>query len=171
VYEAVQKNKPLIDRVVTVTGKSVAKPSNLLVRIGAPVSALVDFAGGLPEDAGKVISGGPMMGKALTSLDVPVVKGTSGILIMQGAESKRAAALNCIRCGRCITACPMGLEPVLLAQLSENQLFERAEKERIMDCIECGSCHYTCPAGRPLLDYLRLGKNKTGILIRNRGKK
>ncbi|KAF5062218.1 Electron transport complex subunit RnfC [anaerobic digester metagenome] len=171
VYEAVQKNKPLIDRVVTVTGKSVAKPSNLLVRIGTPVSALIESAGGLPEDAGKVISGGPMMGKALTSLDVPVVKGTSGILIMKGAESKRAAALNCIRCGRCITACPMGLEPVLLAQLSENQLFERAEKERIMDCIECGSCHYTCPAGRPLLDYLRLGKNKTGILIRNRGKK
>ncbi len=171
VYEAVQKNKPLIERVVTVTGKTVQKPSNLLVRIGTPVSTLIDHAGGLPEDAGKVISGGPMMGKALTSLDIPVVKGTSGILIMKGEESKRAAALNCIRCARCISVCPMGLEPVLLAQLSENQLFERAEKERIMDCIECGSCHYTCPAGRPLLDYLRLGKNKTGILIRNRGKK
>lgn len=171
VYEAIQKNKPLIERVVTVTGKSVSKPANIMVRIGTPVSALIDQAGGLPDDTGKVISGGPMMGKALTSLDAPVVKGTSGILIMPENESRRAPQVNCIRCGRCITVCPMGLEPVLLAQLSENQLFERTEKERIMDCIECGSCHYTCPAGRPLLDYLRLGKNKTGILIRNRGKK
>jgi electron transport complex protein RnfC len=171
VYEAIQKNKPLIERVVTVTGKSVSKPANFMVRIGTPVSALIDQAGGLPDDTGKVISGGPMMGKALTSLDAPVVKGTSGILIMPESESRRAPQVNCIRCGRCITVCPMGLEPVLLAQLSENQLFERTEQERIMDCIECGSCHYTCPAGRPLLDYLRLGKNKTGILIRNRGKK
>lgn len=171
VYEAIQKNKPLIERVVTVTGKSVTKPANFMVRIGTPVSALIDQAGGLPNDTGKVISGGPMMGKALTSLDAPVVKGTSGILIMPENESRRAPQVNCIRCGRCITVCPMGLEPVLLAQLSENLLFERTEKERIMDCIECGSCHYTCPAGRPLLDYLRLGKNKTGILIRNRGKK
>ncbi|MBW6490602.1 MAG: electron transport complex subunit RsxC [Lentimicrobium sp.] len=171
VYEAIQKNKPLIERVVTVTGKSVLNPANFLVRIGTPVSLLIERAGGLPEDTGKVISGGPMMGKALTSLEVPVVKGTSGILIMPGQESKRTTVLSCIRCGRCITACPMGLEPVLLAQLSESQLFEKAEKEKIMDCIECGSCHYTCPAGRPLLDYLRLGKNKTGLLIRNRGKK
>jgi electron transport complex protein RnfC len=171
VYEAIQKNKPLIDRVVTVTGKSLTNPSNFLVRIGTPVSELIEKAGGLPENTGKVISGGPMMGKSLTSLDVPVVKGTSGILIMPEPESKRVPVLNCVRCGRCISVCPMGLEPVLLAQLSENLLFERAEKERIMDCIECGSCHYTCPAGRPLLDYLRLGKNKTGIMIRNRGKK
>ncbi len=171
VYEAIQKNKPLIERVVTVTGKSVANPSNFLVRIGTPVTELIEKAGGLPEDTGKVISGGPMMGKSLTSLDAPVVKGTSGILIMPETESKRVQVLNCVRCGRCISVCPMGLEPVLLAQLSESLLFERAEKERIMDCIECGSCHYTCPAGRPLLDFLRLGKNKTGILIRNRGKK
>lgn len=171
VYEAVQKNKPLIDRVVTVTGKKLARPSNLRVRIGTPVSSLVEYAGGLPEDTGKIISGGPMMGKALNTLDVSVVKGTSGVLLMPGTESKRKAPLNCIRCGRCVTVCPMGLEPILLAQLSENFLFEKAEKERIMDCIECGSCQYTCPAGRPLLDYIRLGKNKTGIIIRNRGKK
>lgn len=171
VYEAVQKNKPLVERVVTVTGKSLKKPSNLLVRIGTPVNKLIDFAGGLPEDTGKVINGGPMMGKALTSLDVPVVKGTSGILVMPEKESKRMPVVNCIRCARCISVCPMGLEPVLLAQLSENQRYESAEKERILDCIECGSCHFTCPAGRPLLDYLRLGKNKVGIIIRNRGKK
>lgn len=171
VYEAVQKNKPLFERVVTVTGKSLKKPSNLLVRIGTPVNKLIDFAGGLPEDTGKVINGGPMMGKALTTLDVPVVKGTSGILVMPEKESKRMPVVNCIRCARCISVCPMGLEPVLLAQLSENQMFENAENERILDCIECGSCHFTCPAGRPLLDYLRLGKNKVGIIIRNRGKK
>lgn len=171
VYEAVQKNKPLIDRVVTVTGKSLKKPSNLLVRIGTPVSSLIDFAGGLPEDTGKVINGGPMMGKALTSLEVPVVKGTSGILIMPEKESHRIPVANCIRCARCISVCPMGLEPVLLAQLSENQMYEQAEKEKILDCIECGSCHFTCPAGRPLLDFLRLGKNKVGVIIRNRGKK
>lgn len=171
VYEAVQKNKPLFERVVTVTGKSLKKPSNLLVRIGTPVNKLIDFAGGLPEDTGKVINGGPMMGKALTTLEVPVVKGTSGILVMPEKESKRMPVVNCIRCARCISVCPMGLEPVLLAQLSENQMFENAENERILDCIECGSCHFTCPAGRPLLDYLRLGKNKVGIIIRNRGKK
>lgn len=171
VYEAIQKNKPLIERIVTVTGKSLSKPSNYLVRIGTPISALLDYAGGLPGDTGKVISGGPMMGKALASLDAPVVKGTSGVLVMPQPESKRVPVQHCIRCGRCISVCPMGLEPVLLAQLSENLLFERAEKERIMDCIECGSCHFTCPAGRPLLDFLRLGKNKTGIMMRNRGKK
>jgi electron transport complex protein RnfC len=171
VYEAVQKNKPLIDRVVTITGKSLKKSSNLLVRIGTPVINLIDFAGGLPENTGKVINGGPMMGKALTSLEVPVVKGTSGILIMSEKESRRIPVINCIRCARCISVCPMGLEPVLLAQLSENQAFEEAEKEKILDCMECGSCHFTCPAGRPLLDYLRLGKNKVGIIIRNRGKK
>ncbi|KAF0199112.1 MAG: electron transport complex protein RnfC [Bacteroidetes bacterium] len=171
VYEAVQKNKPLVDRVVTITGKSLKKPSNLLVRIGTPVSNLIDFAGGLPDDTGKVINGGPMMGKALSSIEVPVTKGTSGIVIIPEKESRRVPVIHCIRCARCITACPMGLEPVLLAQLSENQMFEEAEKERILDCMECGSCHFTCPAGRPLLDYLRLGKNKVGVIIRNRGKK
>ena len=171
VYEAIQKNKPVIERIVTVTGKSLSNPSNYMVRIGTPILDLIEKAGGLPDDTGKVISGGPMMGKALASLEAPVVKGTSGVLVMPQPESKRVAVKSCIRCGRCISVCPMGLEPVLLAQLSENLLFERAEKERIMDCIECGSCHFTCPAGRPLLDFLRLGKNKTGIMIRNRGKK
>jgi Na+-translocating ferredoxin:NAD+ oxidoreductase subunit C len=171
VYEAVQKNKPLIDRVVTVTGKSLKKPSNLLVRIGTSVNTLIEFTGGLPGDTGKVINGGPMMGRSLTSLEVPVNKGTSGILVMSEKESFRVPVSNCIRCARCIQVCPMGLEPVLLAQLSENLQYEMAEKERILDCMECGSCHFTCPAGRPLLDYLRLGKNKVGIIIRNRGKK
>ncbi|MGB4204869.1 MAG: electron transport complex subunit RsxC [Bacteroidales bacterium] len=171
VYEAVQKNKPLIERVVTLTGKSVKKPANYLVRIGTPVNDLIETSGGLPEKTGKIISGGPMMGKALVSTEVPVVKGTSGILIMNEKESHRPLMSNCIRCARCIGVCPMGLEPVLLAQLSANERWEDAEKERILDCIECGSCHFTCPSGRPLLDYLRVGKNKVGQLIRTRAKK
>ncbi len=171
VYEAVQKNKPLIERVVTLTGKSVKKPGNFLVRIGTPVSQLVEAAGGLPEDTGKVIGGGPMMGKALTSLDVPVVKGTSGILIMSESESSRENPLNCIRCSKCVSVCPMGLEPYLIEKVVMFEDFERAETERVMDCIECGSCQYTCPANRPLLDYLRLGKSKVGHIIRTRSKK
>jgi len=171
VYEAVQKNKPLIERVVTITGKSVTNPGNFMVRIGTPIADLIEKAGGLPEDTGKVIGGGPMMGKALLSLETPIVKGSSGILILRESESKRVEMKSCIRCGRCVTACPMGLEPILLAQLSEMEMWEEEEQERVMDCIECGSCQYTCPSGRPLLDYIRLGKNRVGQIIRNRGKK
>ena len=170
VYEAVQKNKPLLERIVTVTGKSVKNPSNYLVRIGTPVNQLIEKAGGLPEDTGKIISGGPMMGRALISLETPVVKGTSGILIMRKNESVRIAPEPCLRCGRCVTVCPMGLEPILLAQLAKQEMWDEAEKENLMDCIECGSCHYTCPSSRPLLDYLRLGKGKVSLIIRNRGK-
>lgn len=168
VYEAVQKNKPLFERVVTITGKSVQNPANLKVRIGTPVSELIMAIGGLPEDTGKVISGGPMMGKALANVDVPVTKGTSGILMIPGKEARRDEIQPCIRCSRCVSACPMGLEPYLLMTVAEKNLMERAESERIMDCIECGSCSYTCPASRPLLDYIRFGKARVGALIRAR---
>ncbi len=168
VYEAVQKNKPLFERVVTVTGKGVSKPSNFRVRVGTATSELVEAAGGLPENTGKVISGGPMMGRAIPSLDVPVTKGTSGILLMQEEESKRGEVLNCIRCARCVSVCPMGLEPYLLMTLGEKNIFDRAEEERVMDCIECGSCSFTCPSHRPLLDYIRYGKGKVGQIIRSR---
>ena len=154
VYEAVQKNKPLFERVITVTGKSVAKPSNFLARIGTPMKQLID--------------GGPMMGKALVNIEVPTAKGSSGILIMNQKEAKRGEAQTCIRCAKCVSACPMGLEPYLLGALSENGDFETMEKERIMDCIECGSCQFTCPANRPLLDHCRLGKGKVGAMIRAR---
>jgi electron transport complex protein RnfC len=171
VYEAIQKNKPLIERVVTVTGKSVKKPSNFLVRIGTPLQALIDAVEGLPETTGKIINGGPMMGKALTSLEVPVVKGTSGILLMEENESRRKPENPCIRCSKCTYVCPQGLEPYLLAKAAKLARFDLAENEKVMDCIECGSCQYTCPASIPLLDYLRLGKTKVGIIIRNRNKK
>ncbi len=171
VYEAVQKNKPLFERVVTITGKSVKNPSNWLVRIGTPISDLIEAAGGLPEDTGKVIGGGPMMGKALTSPDVPVVKGTSGILIMKEEESDREVVKNCIRCSKCVSVCPMGIEPYLIEKTVMIEDYERTEAERVMDCIECGSCQYTCPANRQLLDYIRLGKNIVGQIIRTRSKK
>jgi electron transport complex protein RnfC len=167
-YEAVMKNRPLIDRVVTVTGKSLEKPSNFQVRIGTPVSYLVEKAGGMPADTAKVISGGPMMGKALSSLEVPVVKSSSGILLIGEEEASRREVLPCIRCTRCVGVCPMGLEPYLLMTLSQKALFERMEQEKTMDCIECGSCSYICPSSRPLLDYIRLGKAEVGKMQRTR---
>lgn len=168
VYEAVQKNKPLIERVVCVTGKPLQRPSNFIVRIGTPVQTVIDAAGGVPEDCEKVIGGGPMMGRAFTHLDVPVIKGTSGILLMNKAESKRGETVNCIRCAKCVGVCPMGLEPFLISKLSSKGMFEECEKESIMDCIECGSCNFTCPSNRPLLDYIRLGKGKVGAMLRAR---
>ena len=168
VYEAVQKNMPLIRRVVTVAGKSLKHSSNFMVRIGTPVSALLEAAGGLPEDTGKVINGGPMMGKALNDLEVPVTKGTSGILVFTEEESHRKPELACIRCGRCTSVCPMGLEPYLLAVLADKKRDEDCEHERIMDCMECGSCMYICPSGRQLLDLIRVGKTRVGKLIRTR---
>ena len=171
VYQAVQKNKPLFERVVTVTGKSLTRPGNLLVRIGTPVNQLIEECGGLPEDTGKVIAGGPMMGKSLLNLNVPVVKGTSGVLLMGGREATRGAVQPCIRCAKCVAVCPMGLEPYLLATVSAHGDFERAEREDILACIECGSCMFTCPSHRPILDYIRLGKAKVGAMVRARQKK
>jgi electron transport complex protein RnfC len=168
VYEAVQKNKPLFERIVTVTGKSLAKPSNFQARVGTPLATLIEAAGGLPEDTGKVISGGPMMGKAMPAVDSYMVKGCSGILIMPNAEARRKAAQPCIRCAKCVSACPMGLSPNFIAKYSELNLLDKAEEERIYDCIECGSCSFSCPANRPLLDWIRQGKGKVMGIIRAR---
>jgi Na+-translocating ferredoxin:NAD+ oxidoreductase subunit C len=168
VYEAIQKNKPLFERIVTVTGKSIKRPSNLLARVGTSISDLIAMTGGLPDDSGKIISGGPMMGRALSNADAPITKGTSGILVIREKESKRVPVMNCIRCGRCVTVCAMGLEPFLLAKLAENQVWEEAEAEHIMDCMECGSCQFTCPSGRPLVDHIRVGKNEVAKIIRTR---
>jgi electron transport complex protein RnfC len=168
VYEAVQNNKPLFERVVTITGKSLANPGNYFVRIGTPVRMLIEAAGGMPEDTGKIVNGGPMMGKALNNTEVPVVKGTSGIILFPRNESERTEINPCIRCAKCISVCALNLEPFLLMVLSEKGMFERAESERITDCMECGSCSYTCPAGRPLLDYIRLGKSTVIKMARER---
>ena len=171
-YEAVQKNKPLIERVVTVTGKSIASPSNFLVRIGTPVEKLIEAAGGVTGEVTdiKVISGGPMMGRVLSTVASPVTKGTSGVLIMVNEAAERPAISACIRCAKCVSVCPMGLEPFLLKKLATRKLYPQLEENKVTDCIECGSCSYTCPAGIPLLDYIRNGKGAVMQIMRSRKK-
>ena len=171
IYEAVMKDKPLVERIITVTGKSLSKPSNLLARLGTPLGQLIDECGGVPADTGKIIGGGPMMGKALLSLEVPMTKGSSGLLLMTDKESRRGKVSPCIRCAKCVSACPMGLEPYLLSKLSANEDWEAAEKNDVVSCIECGSCQFTCPSNRPLLDMIRVGKTTVMGIIRGRAQK
>lgn len=168
VYEAVAKRKPLYERMVAVTGKGVERPSNFIVRIGAPIEAAIAAAGGLPEDTGKVIIGGPMMGRAVGGLSVPVTKGTSGILLMGSGEAWRRPEEGCIRCAKCVSVCPMALEPYYLSRLSEMGRWGEAEKWAVTDCIECGSCSYACPSNLPLLDWIRIGKHEVMKAIRSR---
>ncbi len=158
IYLAVQHDKPLIQRVVTVTGLNLKNPGNYWVKIGTPIKYLIEVAGGLPEDTGKVLVGGPMMGKAIKNLDVPITKGTSGIVVMPEKESHKLQEEHCIRCGECVSVCPMGLEPYLLMDLTKKHMFEEVCNEDIMHCIECGSCSYVCPSHRPLIEYIRYGK-------------
>lgn len=171
VYEAIVKNKPLVERIVTVTGQSLAQPKNVLARIGTPMSALIAFAGGMPENTGKVIAGGPMMGRAVVNVDAPIQKGSSGILLMSDTQSVRAEMDNCIRCGKCVSVCCMGLQPYLLMNLVEKKMWQEAEQEAVYDCLECGSCSFTCPAHRPLLDYIRYGKSTVMRIVRERSAK
>ena len=171
IYEAVMKNKPLFERIVTVTGQELRNPCNLKVRMGTPVSQLIEYAGGMPEDTGKLISGGPMMGRPLLDDTAPVVKGTSGLLMIPESDAIRREERNCILCANGVQACPMGLEPYLLATASESSDWECAEENWIMSCIECGCCQSTCPSRRPLLDWVRLAKNRVGGIIRARNAK
>ena len=168
VYEAVQKNKPLIERVVTITGKDLKEPRNLLTRMGTPISKLVEMAGGLPEGDVKVVNGGPMMGRAMVNIDSPVTKGCSGVSVYSGMEAHRVEPSACIKCAKCVEACPMALEPYLISKLAKKQMWERLEQENITDCIECGCCQFTCPAGIALLDFVRLGKQTVMGIIRAR---
>ena len=171
VYEAVMKHKPLFERYTTVTGKKLAKPSNFLVRMGTSFGELIDLCGGLPEGENKVLAGGLMMGKAVNSLDVPVGKGQNAVTILTDDDAHRQAAQPCIRCAKCVSACPMGLEPFLLATGSALKKWDLLEKEMITSCIECGSCQFTCPAHRPMLDNIRLGKQTVMGIIRSRAAK
>ncbi|MDE6711108.1 MAG: electron transport complex subunit RsxC [Alistipes sp.] len=168
VYQAVQKNKPLIERVVTITGKGLKEPKNLLTRMGTPIQTLIDAAGGLPEDAGKVINGGPMMGRAMINLASPVTKGCSGITVMSGRDAQRREPSQCIKCAKCVAACPMGLEPYFLSKTTQKKGWETLEAQMITSCIECGCCQSTCPSYLPLLDWIRLGKQTVMGIIRQR---
>ncbi|MED9801155.1 MAG: electron transport complex subunit RsxC [Prevotella sp.] len=171
VYEAVMKRKPLIERYTTVTGKQIKRPGNFLVRIGTPFSQLIEACGGMPEGNNKVLAGGPMMGKAVISLNTPVCKGTNSITVISGDEAHRKKVQPCIRCAKCVSVCPMGLEPYLIATLSAFKEYERAENEDIVSCIACGSCQYTCPSGRPILDNILQGKAVVMGMIRERATK
>jgi electron transport complex protein RnfC len=168
VYQAVMKHKPLFERYTTVTGKKLANPGNFLVRMGTPMKELIDACGGMPEGDNKLLAGGPMMGKALTSVEVPICKGTNSVTVISDSEAVRKAPQPCIRCAKCVEVCPMGLEPYLIATLSSMHNWERVESEDIISCIECGSCQFTCPAHRPLLDNIRLGKSTVMGIIRAR---
>lgn len=171
VYQAVMKRKPLFERYTTVTGKRLAHPGNFLVRMGTPMIDLIDICGGMPEGDNKLLAGGPMMGKALTSADVPVCKGTNSITILTNEDARRKQSQPCIRCAKCVSACPMGLEPYLLATASSLHNWEKVEAAGITSCIECGSCQFTCPAHRPMLDNIRLGKSTVMGLIKARNAK
>lgn len=170
VYEAVQKNKPLVTNTLTITGDCipVEKQHNYLFRIGMPLSYIAEYAGGVPAEAVKIVSGGPMMGKAIANLDAATVKGSSSLLYLSDAMTKRQESSACIRCGKCAQACPMGLEPFLLNKLTKVDDTEAMEANAIQDCIECGCCLYSCPAYIPLLDNIRLGKAKVMGIIRAR---
>ena len=171
VYEAVQKNKPLIDNVITVTGKCLPVQHNYKVRIGTPMSKILEVAGGVPEKAAKLISGGPMMGRAIANPDAATVKANGAILLLTDEETRRRPESNCIRCSKCASACPMGLEPWLLNKLGRAGLHAELEQERVYDCIECGCCSFTCPAGIPLLDVIRISKAEVMKIMRSRPKK
>ena len=168
VYDAVQKNKPLVDNVLSVTGECFPRQANIQFRVGTPIRYIIDTLGGVPEDAVKVISGGPMMGRAIANLDACTLKGTSAILFLTAKQTHRAPETACIRCGKCSGACPMGLEPFLLYRLAKANNLEALEQNAAQDCIECGCCLYSCPAHIPLLDNIRQAKGAVLGAIRAR---
>ncbi|MFN3739749.1 MAG: electron transport complex subunit RsxC [Thermodesulfovibrionales bacterium] len=160
IYEAVRYGKPLIERVVTVTGEGIKNPKNLMVKIGTPVFHLIEYCGGFRNGVGKIVAGGPMMGFALAGLNAPVTKGTSGILVMGDSEVIHTDDFKpCIRCGRCVDACPMGLMPSMLSILGEKGFYEEMKDYNLFDCFECGTCAFVCPSKRPIVQFVRLGKS------------
>lgn len=166
-YQAASRGIPLIERVVTVTGSGIREPGNILVPIGARFGDIIDFCGGMEKDTVKIISGGPMMGVAQYSLDSSVTKGTSGILLLKIDEVKQFENRACIRCGRCLEACPMRLNPSALSIFAERTDYDRTAEYNVMDCIECGCCAYVCPSMRPMVHHFR--KAKAEIRKKNRG--
>lgn len=164
IARAVIRGKPLTHRVVTVTGRGIKEPKNIFAPIGTPYQNLIDFCGGLTQDAARVVAGGPMMGFTLATLDVPLTKGTSGITILTKDEIHHEAETACIRCGRCVDVCPMNLVPTKIALATRANNLDTAQHFHIMSCVECGSCAYTCPASIPLVQLIRTGK----VMIRDK---
>lgn len=166
VAKAIKTGMPLIERIVTVTGEGVNNPKNLIVKIGTSFREIIEQCGGLKGKVGKVIAGGPMMGITQFSLDIPAIKGTSGILVLSEEEARLPEPSNCIRCGKCVEVCPINLMPVNISAYSLANRHEQAEAINAMDCIECGSCSFVCPAKRPLVDSIRVSKRE--ILARRK---
>ena len=160
VHQAINLGLPLIDRVVTVSGGGVAEPKNVRVRLGTPIADLLDFCGGLTASAVKVVNGGPMMGKAVSDLNSPVTKGTSGILAFTAAEAREFEERDCIRCARCVDACPQILMPLYLALYSRKRKYDLAEEFHLFNCIECGCCSYVCPSRIPIVKYIQTAKDR-----------
>ncbi len=160
IADAVQRGMPTVERIVTVTGPGVAEPANLLVKVGTMVSEVISQCGGLKENARKVILGGPMMGLAQTTMEMPVIKGTSGILVLTDEEVKIQEIKPCIRCGRCVEVCPVNIVPLTIGSATEKGLLDKAEAYYAVDCIECGCCSYICPAKRPLTQWIRMSKGE-----------
>lgn len=160
VRDAVLENKPLVERVITVCGSGISSEKNLLVRIGTSFKDIIDECGGFKKDVWKVVMGGPMMGLSQFSLNVPVVKGTSGILVMSQDERPALRERNCIRCGRCVSVCPMRLMPNMLGLYGSRFMLDEGFKYNPHDCIECGSCAYVCPAKIPLVQLIKFIKGK-----------
>lgn len=168
VHDAVVLGHPQIERVTTVTGTPVVDPANYLVRIGTPIRKLLELSGGVKENPAKVIMGGPMMGFAQSNIDVPVAKNSSGVLLMAPEEIEQFEGNPCIRCSRCVKACPMNLLVPTLSTMIEAGEFTMAEHNYVMDCVECGTCAYICPAKRPLVQHFR--RAKAEILAKRRKK-
>ncbi len=160
VYEACFYNKPLFERYLTVSGHGVKEPHNMLVKIGTPFNFLIEQCGGVTEDYGKIINGGPMMGIAQPQIDLPVEKASNSILVLTEEESKPPVISPCVRCSKCVNACPVGLLPLYIHKFSLREEYDKAQELNIMDCIECGSCSYICPAKRPLVEAIRFGKRQ-----------
>lgn len=158
VEQAVRLGIPLIERVVTVTGEGLREPKNLRVRIGTSIGILLEACGGLTDGPGKLILGGPMMGLSQHSTDVPVIKGTSGVVVLPPSQVQMEEARNCIRCATCVTVCPMNLLPNVISVFATQGLFDQAEKHYVLDCIECGACGFGCPARIPLVHLIRYAK-------------
>ncbi|GAH89370.1 unnamed protein product, partial [marine sediment metagenome] len=160
ISEAVRKGKPLIERVVTVTGRGIKKPTNLKVRIGALLQDLIDHCGGFVGRPGKIIMGGPLMGFSQYTTLVPVIKGTTGILVLPEGEVAEISERSCIRCSRCVDVCPVDILPNLIAQYARKDRFDWAEKYGVLDCMECGACAYVCPAKIPLVQLIKYAKSQ-----------
>ncbi len=168
-WQAAARRRPLIERVVTVTGSGIEKPSNLLARIGTPFGDIIEFCGGMKEDTEKVISGGPMMGVAQYSLDSAVNKGTSGIVLLRAGEAGQFEGTACVRCGRCLKACPMRLNPSALSIFAERMFYQETADYNVMDCIECGCCAYVCPSRRCMVHHFRKAKAEVRKMSRKAG--